>query len=361
MVFFELREIFRSIIVAAGLCLAGMTLGAAPASATPVAVDQTIAFELYRMEAAARPLPAEIEVRLRSVLTDARAALGPNARPPSNSTEFLAFAERVGISFAEHNFVQPNGRADWRDSIGEALTPVSASHPRLAEYLAGGGNDPRRPHQDPSRPYFFVDCDMAAQLLISVAQMVGFELHLVHVPDHEFVRWDDGRGGHSNWDWTNWGSLSDDDYRRMYLVTPAQVNRGVYLTGQSLSQALGYYLTGISRNVRDRPRRLELLRRAAPLSANHPHTASNFAWLFATETPGIRPEERREALVYGLTGWAGDPNSPAQMNAVACALAAREEWPLAVAIQIRAIQDAASDDLGRYQNELARLRARQSC
>lgn len=240
MIGFRLLVILRSIF-AGTLCLTGLgsvAASAAHASVMPVSADNTIAFELFRMEAEAESLPPELEVRLRTVLNDAYAAVGPNPRGPTNQAEFIAFAERVSISLARHNFIQPVLKVDWTDSLGEALRPVSTTHPNLQAYLDGSQNAARRPYFAPTQPYYFLDCDMGALLLMSVAQMVGFELNLVEVPDHNFVRWHDGSGGRVNWDWTNWASFPDNRYVLSHGISQTQLQRRAFLGNQTAGKAV---------------------------------------------------------------------------------------------------------------------------
>lgn len=370
MIGFRLVPIFRSIVVGV-LCLTGMlSIASSPAQALarPVSVENTLAFQLFRLEAEARTLPPEFEPRLRSVLTAMHASLGPNPRPPATPEEFADFARRTSIALASRNFVQPVNRGDWLDSLGEALTPIAAGHRGLASILdpPHSLNAERLRHAERQGQFYFLDCDMAALLLISTAQMVGFELQLVHAPDHEFVRWEDGRGNYRNWDWTYWGSFSNEEYRRMLHISRAQEQRGVHLSSRPAAETRGYFITGVARTVDDRAQSLALLRQAAALGANNPVTASNIAWSLATDRDGVSPEERRDALVYSLTAWAGFPDSPVSMNNVACALAVRSEWALAIAFQERAIErelplGAASPRIDRLRAELARLESREPC
>jgi hypothetical protein len=340
------------------LVACGSRGGAAP---TAVQWKATLAGELLDVEEANGKLPAGARALLSRVLADGHAAWGRDRAPPGTPAEFRDFAVKVSTALARHNFIQPVERADWRNSLGEAFQPVGPADPRVATYLAHQQNSGRRPLVDRSSPFYFVDCDMAGMLIVSVAQMAGFEISVVHVPSHEFVRWEGKEGGSANWDWTHWGSYDENFYRQRFGVTRAQENRGIFLTSQKLSAAKGYFLAALSRTVDDPGRRLALRRQAAVLSANDPVTASNVAWSFATAKQGVTPDERADALPYALTGWAAAPDSAVHMNAVACALAARREFGLATALQERAIESASGDNLARYRAELARLERRELC
>ncbi|HEX8625976.1 MAG TPA: hypothetical protein VF782_13000 [Allosphingosinicella sp.] len=359
--FRRLRGAAIHLAACASLLLAACGPAETAAAAAPIAWDRTLAAELLQLELENGNPPENARAMLEAVLEDAYAASGGDRPPPSTQSEFRDFALKVSTALAKHNFIQPVAQAEWVNSLGQAFRPVSPTDPRVTAYLAHAQNAQRRPFVDPGKPFYFVDCDMAALLILSVAQMAGFDLSLVHVPSHEFVRWQGPAGSSANWDWTNWGSFDEDYYRRRYAVSQAQEHRKVFLTSQRIAAARGYFIASMSRNVKDPLRKLNLRRKAAALSANDPVTASNVAWSFATARNGVTPAERVDALPYALTGWAAAPDSAVHMNAVACALAARREHGLAVALQERAIEEGADSDLERYRSELVRLKRKELC
>lgn len=343
-------------------CASLLLVALSPAqAAAPMPWRMTLAAELLGLEQENGQLPDNARALLAEALEDAYAAWGRNRPPPRTESEFRAFALKVSTALAKHNFIQPVARADWVNSLGEAFEPIRPTDSRVLAYLAHDQNRQRSLVVDRSKPFYFVDCDIAAMLIISVAQMAGFELSLIHAPSHEFVRWKGPGASSANWDWTNWGSYDDGSYRQRFGVTRAQENRGVFLTSQPLAAAKGYFMAAMSRNVDDPLRKLNLRRTAAALSANDPVTASNVAWSFATARTGVTEAERSDALAYALTGWAGEPDSAVQMNAVACALAAHGEHGLAIALQGRAIEGGSDDNLGRYRAELGRLKRKELC
>lgn len=358
---FRLLAIVRSILVAGGLCVAALASIGTPASAAPVTADETVAFELFRMEAAAGSLPPELEGRLRAVLNDAHASLGSNPRPPTSAAEFLSFAERVSISLARHNFIQPVLKADWVDSLGRALQPVSATHPNLRAYLNHSQNAARRPYLDATRPYYFLDCDMGALLLMSVAQMVGFELNLVEVPSHNFVRWSDGSGGKVNWDWTNWGSYPDTRYIQSHAISPVQLLRRTFLGSQTAAESRGYFIGVMTINLSDPAAVLRLRRLAIAAAPNNPTTANNVAWSFATIATGVTDDERTAAVAFSLSAVASKPGDANYLDTLGCAYAAAGNRRLGAAIEEQAIADAGADDVDGYRRNLARIRNGELC
>lgn len=330
-------------------------LSSSPAqSAAPLPVEQTLAFQMLTLERQARPLPPETETLLRQVLADGLASAGTS--PPSNSREFTAFAERVAVSLAKHNFIQPLVEEDWPNSIGQSLTPVPADHPRARAYVDYSNNAPRRPYLDLTKPLHLLDCDMGSMLIMSVAQMAGFDLNLVEVPKHNFVRWHGPGGTAVNWDWTYWSSIPDADYAAQRGITKAQLARKAFLQSQSAVESRGYFLGVMAIPVQDPAKKLELRRMAVEAAPLNPTTANNAAWAFATVASGVSLGERRDAVVYGLSAWASKPNDLNYVDTVACSFAAGGNWDLAVALESYA---AANDPA--YEPNLARLRQRQLC
>ncbi len=356
-----MRNLYRLATAAAFLVsIAACSPATAPTPA-PIAMDDTMALELFRLEARARKLPPEAETRLRSLLRDAFTALGPDPRPPETSDEFLIFAEKVSISLAAHNDIQPVDRVDWVDSLGDALRPIPPDHPSLARNLDHAANRERRKYAKPGEPFYFLDCDIASLLLISVAQMVGFDLKLVEVPNHNFVRWSDGRGGYANWDWTNWGSHRNEYYADRWAMTELQRNRGRWLAGQSAAESRGYFIGVLAAVVRDPEQRLELARQAIRGAPNNPMTAETAAWVFATTGKGVTDQERRNSVGYALAALAGDPDDAGYNLTAACAFAVTGSAEMGAALQERAAALESSNDSANFRTNLERMRRGEVC
>jgi hypothetical protein len=355
-----MRYLYRRAIAAAFLVsVAACSPTAAPVPA-PVAMEDTIAFELFRLEARAHQLPPEAETRLRSLLRDSLAALGPDPRPPQSADEFLIFAEKVSISLAAHNDIQPVDSADWVASLGEALRPIPADHPRLARNLDDRANRERRKHAKPNEPFHFLDCDIASLLLISVAQMVGFDLKLVEVPRHNFVRWSGGSGGYANWDWSYWGTHGNEYYAGNMARAEVEGNRGRWLGSQSAAQSRGYFIGVLAAVVRDPEQRLELVRRAVQGAPNNPITAETGAWVFAT-TEGVNGQERRSAVAFALTALAAEPDNAGYNLTAACAFAVAGSAEVGAALQERAASLQSSADTDNFRVNLERMRRGEIC
>jgi hypothetical protein len=354
-----MRNLYRRAILAALL----VSIAACSPSGTPVpvAADDTIAFELFRLEARARRLSPRAEPRLRRLLGDALAALGPDPRPPGTAEEFLAFAEKVSVSLAGNNDIQPVDPIDWVSSLGEALRPVPADHPRLARYLDHVTNRERRKHVTPDEPLYFLDCDIGSLLLMSVAQMVGFDLKLVEVPGHNFVRWSGGPGHYANWDWTNWASHRNEYYAANWAMSDVQRSRGLWLNSQSAAESKGYFIGALASLVPDPARRLDLVRLAIKDAPNNPMTAETAAWAFATIEKGVTDQERQSAVTYSLAALAADPGHAGYNLTAACAYAVTGSEDVAAALLERAASLESSGDTDNFRANLESMKRGELC
>jgi hypothetical protein len=329
-------------------------------AAERVPVERTLAYRMLRREQAVRQVPATVEPLLRKVLSEAMAALGPDPAPPSTAAEFKAFAEKVSIALAANNFVQPGSVDDWPDTLGEAFAPLPRGDPRVTSALRAD-QPARLSHVKPDGPIYFVDCDMGAMLIISVAQMVGFEVAMVEVPGHNFLRWKSPEGAAASWDWTYW--RAPDEGGQAARLQRSLLTRNVFLASQTLKESEAYFKSALASRVDDQPARLALRREAAADFPNNRVVAYGVAHTFAL-SPGASPAERSEALGYSLLALSmegnGDSGSVAdRMMAVACAYAANREPALAKAFVQRARTVAGIDE--EYEGSIAAIRADRTC
>jgi hypothetical protein len=302
----------------------------------PVPLERTLAYRMLQRERAVREIPASAEPLLRNVLSDSIAALGPDPSPPATAAEFRAFAEKVSIVLAAHNFIQPGSTRDWPDTLGEAFAPLPRSDPRVASSLKAD-RPARLRHLKPG-PIYFVDCDMGSMLIVSVAQMVGFDVAMVEVPGHNFIRWKSPSRETESWDWTYWEK--PDEARRASRLQRSLLARKVFLESQTLEESEAYFKSVLAGQIDDQPAKLALRRQAASVFPNNRVVAYGVARTFAL-SPAASPAERKEALGYSLLALSMEDHGNAagvadRMMAVACAYAANREPDLAKAFVARA-------------------------
>lgn len=353
----DIIPLFRPILYLAVLFCAAPAV----ANPNPVTAEQTIAYELLEVEARLGTVPEGSLNRLSLILNGAYQALGQDYRGPNSPAEFVSFATAVSTFLAGDNFIQPVERADWTSSIGDSFAIVPSDHPRLQAYLQHPQNHERLAHISTDDPLYFMDCDIASLIIISVAQMVGFEVNLVEVPNHNFVRWGGHNETHANWDWTNWGSHTDETYARSFRVTPTQILRKVYLITLGFDEARAYYLSVMADNFEDQASRLAVRRMSIDGAYRNPTSANNVAWTFATIADDVTEAERRSGVSYALDAWSAKPDDTNVMDTVACSLAAAGRRTLAAAVQRDTIRIAGSQSLNNYEENLRRIENGELC
>ncbi|HEX8308341.1 MAG TPA: hypothetical protein VF645_07965 [Allosphingosinicella sp.] len=343
------------------VALLWVVLPTAPvARAAPAALEQTLAYRMLQRERALRPVPPSAEPLLRQVLSEALAALGPDPAPPTTAEEFKAFAVKVSIVLAARNFIQPASTKDWPDTVGEAFAALPRNDPRVESSLKAD-RPARLAHVKPDGPVYFVDCDIGAMLIVSVAQMVGFDVAMVEVPGHNFLRWRSPSGTTAGWDWTYW--RTPDDSGRASRLQGGLLARKVFLDSQTLAETEAYFKSVLAGRIDDPAARLALRREAASAFPNNRVVAYGVARTFALSAAAT-PAERKEALGYSLLALSmeggGTPQSLAdRMMAVACAYAANREPALAKAFVQRARTLADIDE--DYGGSIAAIRSDRTC
>ncbi|GEM_PF-5815249 len=94
-----------------------------------------------------------------------------------------------------------------------------------------------------------LDCDTTSFIFIAIGHEMGWPIHGVEVPDHFFVRWNDGRGNRINFDFTskdlNGTPRSDPDSyyeKERWLLSTNAIARGIYLTDLDVPQLIAQFL-----------------------------------------------------------------------------------------------------------------------
>ena len=154
-----------------------------------LAIEDTLAWEMLDIEKAHRTIPADASDLLRAALQGAIRALGPNPQQPKTAAEAVAASQKMATALARLNFLQPVRRRDWPDTLGQAFRPVRLKKEESKRLLRFDGNVERARYIERSKPIYYVDCDIAALLLMSAAQALGWDVRLVEMPDHNFIRW----------------------------------------------------------------------------------------------------------------------------------------------------------------------------
>lgn len=322
-------------------------------------VESTLAHELMQLERDVGTVPDETAARLDRIVRDASDAAIAIHRRPRSRDEALAVLQHIQIALAKHNLFQPLRREDWPMRMSTALTPLDVTPEQKRNIVERQASPQWGTYADLDAPFFYVDCDMGAQLFLAVGQRAGWDIRLAEVPDHNFVRWHLPGGETVNWDWTAWSSLSDDAYRSR--IAPAYDPRlqAHYVRSFTPEETRAYYRGLVASQIDENSDRIEhILVDALRAFPNHPTLLNNTAWFYATH-PGIPASSRDRALPFALAAWSLKWDNANIADTAGCSAAAAEQWGLARQIQTRAVELA--PDSEAYRANLQRISKQELC
>lgn len=324
-------------------------------------IESTTAYELFTIERGVHKVPDGSEALLRSAIDDAT-AMAVRIRPrPRTRDDALAVFAAIQLALVRHNFLQPPEEKDWPQTVGDALTPRTFTPTELEAVLSFPVNSVRRPYLDLTKPLYFVDCDMGSQFFLAVGERLGWDIRLVELPQHNFVRWHFSESVKVNWDWVNGRSLDDNVY--MSGVSPSDdVRFGMlYMRSLESKEARAYYL-GLIGSEASMPSDAErLLLEAVTILPNHPLTLNNLAWLYATD-PVFAKSKSDKAVRYSLAAWSTRPNHGNFADTAACSIAAAGNKLLATRIEEFAVDHPNNaNQRESFRRNLARITAGELC
>jgi hypothetical protein len=284
-------------------------------------LETTTAYELLVLESSVRQVPQGAEQLLHSAINDATTAALQTRSPLKTREEALAVLEAIQLALVKYNFLQPPEEKDWPQTLGDALKPRTFAPEALKAILSYSRNVRRAKYIDQTKPFYFVDCDMGAQLFLAVGERLGWDIRLVEIPQHNFVRWHLSESLKINWDWTRWESVDDSVYFAEIPTPEDHRLRALYLRSFEPKEARAYYLGLIGSEASLPSDGERLLQEAVKVLPNHPLTLNNLAWLYATN-PEFAKHKSDLAVAYSLAAWSMRHNYGNFADTVACAFAA---------------------------------------
>ena len=332
--------------------LISFTIGSSIAGATELSsvgkgeikpIESTTAFQMLELEFAVREkIPDKDKTRALLVSAIENATLAAQThRMPRTKEEALPILEAIQVALVKHNFIQPLEQKDWPQTLGAALTPRTLTEEEKKRLLLYARNVRRVRFLNLSAPLYFVDCDMGAQFFIAVAERLGWDMRLVEVPLHNFVRWHISENVKVNWDWTRWESSDDAIYGREVPVSEDPRLKALYIRSWNPEEARAFY-EGLIGSQAEKPEDGErLLQKALLVIPNHPTTLNNLAWLIATR-PTLG-HKSAIAVAFSLAAWSMQTDDGNIADTVACAFAADKQKLLAQRIEEFAIAHAYSE------------------
>lgn len=360
--------------IAACAAIALLLLARGALADAPRPLDATMSWQMLNLEKRYRPISQEKFDLLRSALQKGTYAAVSKYQRPRSRQQATETLDAVQIAFVEHNFIQPTGRRGWHDTIGDALEPLQLSPEDRRRLLAPGElNGFRAGFIDRSKPLYFVDDDMAAQLFISVGQRMGWDLRLASGFDRFgierfYVRWYFAPGEVINWDWRAGSPINSDAYSSIgahgFYEDWRDRRRWRYRHGLSEQYAYSNYLWLLSRHLVRVADQREMLEGAMQWDPTNENVQNSLAWLYATDPAGSR-ESGRTAVAYALSALAAAPYDPVIADTAACAYAAARERELAVETEKFAIArlryEHRDPEVPAYQTRLRQMEGGGRC
>lgn len=322
-------------------------------------VESTTAYKLFTKEKTVRTVDTKAEKLLLDVLNDATTAASQKNRNPRTKEEVLSVFEAIQMSLVKHNFVQPPEQRDWPNTIGIAFKPLNLTPEARKRIINFYSNKPREKFLDPSKPLYYVDCDMGSQIFLSVGERLGWDIRLVELPQHNFVRWHLSDSVKINWDWVAGRSIDDGSYSLSKSEDPRLIT--LYLRSLEAKEAWAYYL-GLIGSEADRAQDGEpLFVEAVKILPNHPLTLNNLAWLYAT-SPEFAKSKSDLAVAYSLAAWSMRPDHGNFADTVACSFAANGKKDIAEKIEEFAIEHPDNDGQREgFRENLVRIKEGELC
>lgn len=310
-------------------------------------IEDTVVWDIAQFEKKNGRGSEEVVTQVEQILLEMRATLGERPDAPSDDEEAIATLKKLSAVLAMRNFVQPPTQDDWTDTVSDALTDPKLTPSETEAALSYHRNLPRLEFIDSAQSVYFMDCDIASLFIISVGQMVGWDMRLVTVPKHAFLRWEYEPGKFVNWDWTHWRSRSDQDYAESAISAlrgnAAPVRFGAYLRSQTHDETRASFFMLPDFTIESMAEKKELVNDVLELAGTAYSPRNNIAWAIVTN-PASNRNDHLSALSYALSAWSMDPTNPNVADTVACAFGVLGDRELGAQISNFAIETSFDDD-----------------
>jgi hypothetical protein len=188
---------------------------------------------------------------------------------------------------------------------------------------------------------------------MAIAEVMGYPVHLVEIPRHNFVRWTLGPQEWVDFETMDGVATNDAYYEHSWAIPTQYVGKGGILQTMTRRQAFAYHdaTIAIALSWRGNIRRLtEVYRRSISTDATHPLALNNLAWFYAA-VPKLEYRDGTKAVRYGSRAVAlladGD-----NLDTLACAYAQDGNFRSAIATETRAIDANYSPFDSDFQKDL---------
>lgn len=314
----------------------------------------TLAHRFLDEEKSVGPVTPSMYALLDVLIDEARASLPkyPDKMPPGQAGE-LAKQALTGIDciLLRHGFVYPGHGAV--QLLSDGLSPLLYSNADELAELKNQAYNIRRAAFINTRgkgPFYVADCDIGSYLFLAIAEVMGYPLHLIDIPNHNFVRWELGGGKYINYE-TMDGFVTDDRYYRQNWQIPDKfANKGGTFRAMNAAETMAYHDASLAIAWSWRhnyEKMVEYYRRSIALDPGRALSLNNLAWYYAI-APNPQQRNGAEAIKYAKKAADLLPTSD-EFDTLACAYAQAGDFKRALAMEKKAV----SINYSPYSSDIA--------
>jgi hypothetical protein len=181
------------LVFAEDLCAAqreGVIDGSAVKVVGEEARKSTVAHTLLAMEQGTME-PSPAQEKLSALIDSATARCGEKPLEGHDREIAIRFFRAVDAVLIEHGVIfPPEGSSEL---LSDALKPRTPSDDEFLRAFQSLANARRQSYatklRQENEPLYYFDCDLAAILYVAIAERLDLPVHLVEIPGHNFVRW----------------------------------------------------------------------------------------------------------------------------------------------------------------------------
>lgn len=187
-------------------------------------------------------------------------------------------------------------------------------------------------------PFYVADCDITSYLFLAIGQVMGYPLHLVDIPNHNFVRWEIGKGQYINYETLDGFATDDKYYRNDWQIPDKFVGKGGILRAMDDSETMAYHdaSVAIAWSWRhDYEKMIASYQRSISLDPSRALSFNNLAWYYSVAP---KPEQRDGVKAVKFAKKAAEvlPTGD-EFDTLACAYAQAKDFKRALATEKKAL------------------------
>jgi hypothetical protein len=206
-------------------------------------------------------------------------------------------------------------------------------------------------------PYYVVDCDIASFIFLGIAEVMKYPLHLIEIPQHNFVRWEFSPGSYVNFETMDGFETDDDYYKTNWFIPDAFVGRGGILDTMNDKQTVAYHDASVALSWSwrgDLTRMIDFYLRSISADSTHAFALNNLAWFYAA-VPKTELRNGEKSIQYGLQAVAVIADGD-KLDTLACGYAQNGDFAKAIETEGDAIKAAYTPFGSNLAGDLALFR-----